>query len=426
MAKATNKSRRQASSADRWLPLAAGLFALVPYLAYHALFARMYWFGDEFDLVDQMDLLGFWRWIWQVYGENFVPLFKIVWGGGILLFGGSYGAMIALTWITHALNVVLLGRLMRTCGLPWVAVLFAQLVFGLTPANLETLAWAVQLSAMLSVTFLLLALESHFRSGPSTAAIAWAAASALTFVRGVLTGFLLALGCLLSGSKAPLSRRAAYAAACLIPTLVLTVLVTFLVPTGNHRHMTGHWGEAAAFGTWFWCLNPADRLLRMESFGPRTTLLLGVLKGAVVGWAIYRARGRTRQLFVLLLVFDLAYAVLLGIGRYNTGLILSTSSRYQYASLIANLPAAGFCLYLLSEKIPLPTVIRGLGLGVVLASIVLSFCHLWSLDLEPFSVWRGTDNRHVLLDDPTAQVVPGYPGFPMDRARSLIAKYNLH
>jgi hypothetical protein len=412
---------------EAWFLLAPGLLALVPYVAYHGLFARMYWFGDEFDLIDQMDLLGFWRWIWQLYAENFVPLFKLLWGGSLLAFGGSYAAMIAATWLTHALNVVLLGRLMRRCALPWAAVAFAQVVFGLTPANLETLAWSVQLAAMFSATFLLLALDSFFRAPFGPAPIGWAAASALSFSRGTLTGFLVALGCFWPGVKASLPKRAAIAGACLMPTLVLAALIVFLLPSGSRPHMAGHVGDAAAFGAWFYCLNPADRLLRIESFGPRTTILLGLLKFAVVGWAIARSRGRPRVLFVLLVAFDLAYAVLLGIGRYNTGLVLSTSSRYQYASLIANLPAAGFCLAELWGKLPAPGSVRGLVFAALLAGVACSLCRLWSIDLEPFSVWRGTDNRRILLYDAAgSQAVPGYPGFPMERARELIAKYHLH
>ncbi len=31
------------------------------------LFSRLYWFGDEFDLIDQIDRLGFWRWVWLAF-----------------------------------------------------------------------------------------------------------------------------------------------------------------------------------------------------------------------------------------------------------------------------------------------------------------------------------------------------------------------
>ena len=89
------------------------------------LFSRLYWFGDEFDLIDQIVRLGFWRCVWLAFAENFVPLFKVLWGGSVVLFRGSYAVMIALVWLTHALNVGLLGRVMRTCGMRWASVVLA-------------------------------------------------------------------------------------------------------------------------------------------------------------------------------------------------------------------------------------------------------------------------------------------------------------
>jgi hypothetical protein len=194
---------RAPGSSDRWILLAAGCLALAPFVAYHRLFGRLYWFGDEFDLIDQIDRIGFWRWIWLVFAENFVPVFKLLWGGGVLAFGGSYLAMVATVWLTHALNVALLGRVMRTCGLSWVAVICAQVAFGLSPANIETLAWTVQWSAVLSVTFMLLAFDGFFRAPSGPASFAWSAASALSFSRGVLAGPLLALGSLWPGRGQP-------------------------------------------------------------------------------------------------------------------------------------------------------------------------------------------------------------------------------
>src|ERR1035438_5327332 len=176
---------RAPGSSDRWILLAAGCLALAPFVAYHRMFGRLYWFGDEFDLIDQIDRIGFWRWIWLVFAENFVPVFKLLWGGGVLAFGGSYLAMVATVWLTHALNVALLGRVMRTCGLSSVAVICAQVAFGLSPANIETLAWTVQWSAVLSVTFMLLAFDGFFRAPSGPASFAWSAASALCTSRRI-------------------------------------------------------------------------------------------------------------------------------------------------------------------------------------------------------------------------------------------------
>jgi hypothetical protein len=421
---------RSAGRGDIWLLLAPGLLALVPYLVYHRMFNRLFWFGDEFDLIDQIDRLGFWRWTWLAFAENFVPLFKVLWGGSVIAFGGSYVAMIAVVWLTHALNVVLLGRLMRSCGFAWGAVLVAQIVFGLAPSNLETLAWSVQWSAMLSVTFMLLAFDCFFRKPFGLAPFPWVLASALSFSRGVLTGVLLFAASLWTSGTEPrvgLWRRGASALVYLLPSVVVGVLIAVMVPSGNHRHMEGHWGDAALYGAWYYFLNPAHSLLGIDSVGPRTVILSGILKVALIAWGVARSRGHMRTLFVLFLAFDLGDAVLLGIGRYHTGLPTTLSSRYQYASLLAFLPVVGFWISSMWDRIPVPAAPRGLAFSCLLGVTATVLCLQWPVDLDPFTIWRGTDSRRILLTDPVgSQAVPGYPGFPMERARELIAKYSLH
>ncbi len=418
---------KKVGSRETWMLAGPGLLALVPYAVYHGMFSRLYWFGDEFDLIDQMDRLGFWHWTWLAFAENFVPLFKVLWGGSVLAFGGSYVAMIAIVWLTHALNVVFLGRLMRTCGLRWPAVLVAQVIFGLAPSNLETLAWSVQWSAMLSVAFMLLAFDSYFRRSLGLAPVGWVAASALSFSRGVLTGVLLAAACLCRGGAANLRRRVAWALAYLVPSALVGILIFVLVPSGNQRHMDGHWGDAALYGAWYYFMNPAHYLLGIESVGPRTLVALGLLKVALVVWGIAKSSGHVRTLFILFLGFDLGNAALLGIGRYHTGLPTAMSSRYQYASLIACLPTAGFLISHLWERVPLPSGLRTLAFSFVLAGAATALCLQWPTELDPFTVWRGTDSRRTLLGNPDpSQPVPGFPGFPMVRATQLIAKYNLH
>jgi hypothetical protein len=405
-----------------------GGVALAPLALYHGLFSRLFWFGDEFDLIDQIDRLGFWNWLWRTFAENFVPLFKVLWGGAVLGFHGSYAAMIALLWLTHAANVVLLGRVMRTCGIAWTGVILAQAVFGLTSVNLETLAWTVQWSAVLSVAFMLLALEGLFRAPFGTASVLWSAASALSFSRGVLTGPLVALGSLgprREGLRPTPGRRAAFLAGCFFTSLAVALLIGHLA-RGNHQHIGGHYGEAAIFGTWYYCLNPARNLFSVESIGWHTVIALGLCKVALVGWALARSTGRRRLLFALLVAFDLGNAALLGIGRYHTGLAATLSSRYQYASLIGIVPLAAFGLSHLWERVMLPRKLRG---GLALAAIGVAaalMCRGWSGALEPFTAWRGSDSRHALLDESGSGAVPGIPGMTRERARELIAKYNLH
>ncbi len=416
---------------NRWMPASMGVLALLPYALYHGMFSRLFWFGDEFDQLDQMDRLGLWRWTWQAFAENFVPVFKALWAGAVLASGGSYAAMILIVWLTHALNVALLGRLMRTCGLPWAAVLAAQLVLGLAPINFETLAWSIQWSAEISVCFMLLALGGFFRATAGFWPVAWAAASALSFARGVLTGLVLAAAALWPGAgpvRDGVSRRVACAAAYALPAILVGLLITILYPSGNDRHMAGHWGEAAQFGAWCYALNPAYRLFGIGSWGLRTVILLGALKLALVAWSLARSRGRARTLFAVLTLFDLGNAALLGIGRYHTGLSLSVSSRYQYAALIGILPLAGFWFARQWDRIPTSQGPRRILLAAVLALAAIGMCRLWRVELDPFTAGRGTDARRAVAGGPGMgeAMVPGLPSMPMERARALVAKYHLH
>jgi hypothetical protein len=407
--------------------LLTGIAALGPYVLHRRLFLQMYWFGDEFDLVDQISRLGFWHWVWLAFAENFVPLFKVLWGGAVISFGGSYAAMIAIGWVVHALNVSLLGRLMRTCGLSWGPVLAAQVVFALSVANCETLAWSVQWSATLSVAFMLAGLDRAFSRPGIAAPLGYSLASGLSFSRGVLSGPLIGCASFLRDKDTPFPRRLGKAALFLAPAAVVTGLI-FAFAKGNQHSIGQHLGEAATYGVWYFCLNPVHELLRVESWGWRTTAILGLAKVSLYVWSLLRSRGRTRELFIVLVLLDLANAVLLGIGRYHTGLPSTVSSRYQYAALVSFMPLAGFWLTTLWDRLPTSAVPRNAILGLLLAGLALFLCWQWPVDLVHFAEWRGTRSRRILFVDvnPGSQAVPGIPELPMDRAKALIAAYHLH
>ena len=412
---------------EPWLLLGSGLLALAPFAAHHRLFGRLFWFGDEFDLIDQMDRMGLWHWMWLVFAENFAPLFKLLWGGSVLAFQGSYFTMLVLLWLTHAVNVVLLGRVMRACAVPWAAVAAAQVLFGLTPVNIETLGWSVQWSAVLSTSFMLLALDGFLRAPLSRAPLAWVAASALSFSRGVLTGAVLALGCVWPGLGVRGGRAARMALAYLAPSIAVAALIGALAG-GNHHHMGGHLGEAAVFGLWYYLLNPADRILGLGPPGWQAVAGLGALKLALVAWALARGTGRQRLLFALLVAADMGNAALLGIGRYHTGLPMAVSSRYQYASLIGIAPLLGFWVSRQLERIRLPGVVKAAVFSAALASVAVCMCVQWTAELEPFTRSRGADSRRILLTErnPAPHAVPGIPFMETAKAKALIDSYTLH
>src|SRR5207244_12437755 len=129
----------------------------------------------------------------------------LVWGGAVFAFPVSYRAMIVLCWLTHALNVFLLGRLLDRCGFGRDAIALALLVFGLAYTNVETLGWSVQLASVLAWFFFFIAALVAFEladtwSWPRLMLLVMAVtASGLSLSRGVLTGVSLAALCLVPG-----------------------------------------------------------------------------------------------------------------------------------------------------------------------------------------------------------------------------------
>ncbi|AOS44948.1 hypothetical protein Verru16b_02017 [Lacunisphaera limnophila] len=428
------------SRATRALPWLAGLAALAPFLIWHREFRELFWFGDDFFLLDQLAQMGLWQWTTLVFAENFVPLFKVLWGGAALGFGGSYAAMLWLLWLTHAANTVVLGRLLQRAGFPLLATAPTLLVFALTPANLETLGWSVQWSAVLATSFLLLACVWHERHRTDTAMFAWrrhlplfllAAASACSFSRGVLTGAVLSLGlllpALLSGQIRRLLPALPGALFCLLPAIAVALVIK-LNSSGNHQQLAGHWGDILEFGATYFLLNPGHALTGGSSLHPAVLLLLAAGKLAVLAGALGLARGRMLHLLLLLLAYDLGNAVLVGIGRHHTGFLAALSSRYQYSSLLATLPFAG--LLLAAGLAQLPGLRLRQGLAAVLLLLIAGLClRGWPSALADFTGWRGTELRQLIAapatSDPAARV-PALEFMHIERAKALQRAYHLH
>ena len=427
------------SALSNRIVLAAGLAALAPLVWQWAAFRELFWFGDEWDLLSQIEQAGLWPWLWSVFAENFVPVFKLLWGGAAQLFGGSYLAMLLLLWGTHAINAVLFGRLLLRAGFPLVATLFCQLTFGLSAVNIETLGWTVQWSAVLATTFFLLGLLAlptpasapHTTSRRLAALMLCSAGSALSFSRGVLTGAVLALAQLWPEARLRLDLRGrtlARAALCLAPALAAAALIAIFA-TGNHRSLSHHLAEASSYALWYFSLNPLHRLVAVDSWGPVTTTLLGAAKIALLIWGWRRATPGQRHLLALLLAFDLGNSVLLGIGRYHTGLETAISSRYQYGSLLAVLPFASLALDGLLTRVPTVFRLRPAVATLLLVVASLYFLREWSYEAPGFAHSRGTVTRQLLHHDehpPEMGAVPGIPFLSTSRAKELTQRFELH
>jgi hypothetical protein len=421
------------------------LLSLCPLLFNWRLFQDLYWFGDEWDQLEQILDHGFWSWVFSFFGENFAPMLKLTWGGGALLSGGHYIGLVIILWIAHAITVFLFGLLLRQNGFRWPGTLLAMVLLGLPHSNLETLGWTIQLITVQGTLFLLAAAiyhgHVHFESAPTHRRhVAWLltliSAGTFSYVRGVLNGAALALMSLWpdagwSSKWWPQWRPRVIAAGwCFIPAVVLTLLI-LIFAQGNHQKIDGPadaLSRMLEYAFWYFSLNPFFRLLEWDSWGWRTTWLFFVLKAIVLVWAWRLAAPRQRRILIVLIAFDLGTALLLGIGRYHTGLPSANSSRYQYTALVCTLP---FVAVLLDRLFVFLT--RWRRAEVVVAAVLalttgLALALQWRAHMEIWSGWRGREPRHLLTEHPSPPAEGAVPGIPLmttERAKRVIEHYDL-
>jgi hypothetical protein len=377
-----------------------------------------------------------------MFTENFIPLFKLAWGSLVFVGGGSYFPMMAVLWLTHALNVALFGKLLLGEGVGWTATAFAMGVFGLAMSNLETLGWSIQWSPVMSVTFFLVASRWNFRHEAATRPWSWrvhgvlvllVTASALSFSRGVLTGAALAAISFVPVAAGPRFERARLrtAALCLLPcAIVAGLILAFAEANPDATGASGQLGSIARFSLYYLALNPLHRLLEWSSLTSTTVSFFGAGKLALVAWCLLRSRGRVRRLFLLLLVLDLGNAALLGLGRHSTGTVNTVGPRYQYVSLLCALPLAGYALEaLLRSCFGARIVWRNAVATLLVVTATWYVGRHWPLYLSQWANLRGTHTRELLFRDPNPARVGAIPGGSMlttRRAKKLIEIYHLH
>jgi hypothetical protein len=419
-----------------------GAVCLLPLLMLHARFADLFWFGDDWDLMDQISKAGFWPWVCRTFAENWTPLSKMMWGG-IAVGTGSHLLAIYALWLTHAVCVVVFALLLEKAGVSWWSNVFASLVLGLSSVHIETLAWTAVWSSVLATLCFLLALknflgqtgEDHWPSWKAHGlTLLFIAAGCLCFSRGVLAGAAIAGGCLLCRpfwrAQQIWSRLAAVALFLLPGIIVALVIMNFSY--GNHRSMNGeHWISAGVYALWFFALNPFFLLIEVDSWGWLTVCLLLLLKIVVFVAGLRLSRGQLRSLLVILLLYDLGNSLLVGVGRFNTGVETAVSSRYQYSCCICMLPFVAVLFDALMARLRslLPRYVCG---GLVALIILLSsvwVARAWPQKIDSFAENRGCNTRRILFVDknpPAENAIPGISFMSTARAKELTAQYNLH
>jgi len=61
----------------RKIPFFAAIFCLLPILLYWKQFKLLYWFHDDWDLIDGWSHAGA-AWLWHPMAENLSPVFKLL------------------------------------------------------------------------------------------------------------------------------------------------------------------------------------------------------------------------------------------------------------------------------------------------------------------------------------------------------------
>lgn len=288
--------------------------ALLPFIVFAGELAKLYWFHDDWDMLDGASRLGLWRWAPQPFlGERVIPVSKLFSIAAVRLLGGSYFAMIALLFATHAVNVWLYGGILRRLQAPAIAIAFALATFGLAWSNIETLGWFTQLTSVLAMTFFLAAwlwLIAREPRGPAGIAgyTLLLDASALSSSRGIVSGLVAALFTGRAG------RRPRLVVAAIVPAAALMVVMK-LVMAGRPAPRLQ---DAALFASYHWLLNPLYLLLPIPHKVPggRAPLICGAIKTGVIALAWLRWREQ-RPLLAALLCFDLLTSAAAGYARVH-------------------------------------------------------------------------------------------------------------
>ena len=442
----------------KYLPVALAFFApVLCFFSYFDYLSRLFWFGDEIHLLSEIRHEGFWRWVTSNFAENFVPLFKVLWGGAAILFGGSYLAMMIILWGTHTINGVLLASLLLRIGLLPLGVTLAVATFSVTASTHESLGWTVQWSAVLATTFFLSAL--HFlvtavKKGEVSilaglGCVSCLFASSMCFSRGILVCATVSFSALLWSGYLLFYKEKRAALSFLILSIfsmapaVVSAAMIFMGSTGNHQSILSLQGETLKkmifFALHAFAMNPLSRLFGDDTVSWPELMFFMSIKSFILIWAFYALRKRdalTVLIAVTLLCFDLGNSTLLGLGRYHTDLRFAIGSRYQYEYLLSLAPflaiaSSSFYIWLSDKTSQKFTLVTSL---LLVCGWSIALAKQWEPTLIQWSGWHGTEGRRALLEltAPPAGMTGNQlwlgipPVISYDEAKAVTKEFNLH
>jgi len=416
--------------------------AILPLFCFHDTIQRLFWFGDDFAFINDIHDLGFARWFRQIFGENFLPVFKAYWSA-IFFFGGASSALaIKANWALHAFNSLLLARFLRLVGLPRLTSAAGAICFGIAAANIELLTWSMGGSTILACTFFLLALvseatPSNFSWGKTLLTAGFILAGALSHARGVAIGPGFA-ALVWMDRTTPSSKRARFARAFLflLPSIVIGGLIFLFSPNDHSTVLTRGTAMLGSltFSAWYLIPNPLVPLLHVSGqtwtfvdFTPIELVGLAALKIAIAFGAVKESRGKTRALMCALIATELVTAALMGFGRGEGDAVLSMSPRYQYGSLICTLPLLCVAVSGCATRFRAPRGFIRTALWTSIMAVSVWNLVLWKNILPPWVKWRGEGTRKVIYGNanPDGKDLPGADFITNEKARELKRFFDL-
>jgi hypothetical protein len=249
----------------------------------------------------------------------------------------------------------------------------------------------------------------------------------LCFSRGIVTGLVVSLAGFFPLFKISKVNRILVIVLSCLPCLIVGGVI-FKFSSGNHHHFIDKLPEIIAFSSNFFALNPFLRLFDFWSHN-LTFIFLGFLVKIFLYWFAFAKGTENQKLIVLLIVlFDVFNALIVGLGRFHTGLEASVSSRYQYQPMLSVAISLAILLQnMLFEFYSSRWQLQAVGF-VLTIFLGLFLLMEWKSDLRGFTRTRGEDNRYIILHDnsPPQFGVAGIPFLKTKTARKLVKKYGLH
>lgn len=422
-----------------WI-LAGALPSFLPLVHYWGDFSEYYFMGDEWAQLLQIDEWGYWNWVFSFFGENFMPVFKLVWSAVLFLGNGSYFLFILVTFLMHAVVVFLLGYLLRQWGLSWFVVICSQWVVALSYTHIEIMMQSIQMSNLLSYSFLLLL--AIYVSGrvlkkrgfPVTSCVIIALLSllgALSFSRGLLNGSAVFATFVLVAflkRKTP-TEWLAPALSALLPCFAVGLLTAFAVFGKTGSSSDGiQIVEVGRHYFYHLSLNPLFQQLR----GVQLSMGLGVkllfANAILLALGIACAKEKQKSLVVFFTFFFLGNGLLLSLGRSHMAIDTVASWRYQYGVLLCFAPVVAMVLDRLISYVPFPILRLAPQILIIWWVSDRVYDH-WKYHSPSWSTSRGTEIRQAAEAenlDLEAHTISRFPGVKDGRALELTEKFNLH